>query len=52
MKLKHKWHFDWPWEMVRLRDWFYMIGSGCIPPIVFLHVRVLGVCSTWEISLS
>lgn len=44
----HEWHFDLPWHMVYLRDWFYMVNMGYIGPIRFLHVRVLGIRSTWE----
>ena len=47
---KHKWVFDWPWEMVNLKDWFYMVNVGSILPVIFLHVRILGVRSIWEIE--
>lgn len=45
--LTHEWKFDLPWEMARLRDWFYMVNHGYIYPTVFLHVRVLGLRSLW-----
>lgn len=51
MKVKHEWKFDLPWHMVRLRDWFYMVNSGYIAPVHFLHVRVFGLRSLWMIEL-
>jgi hypothetical protein len=50
MKLTHKWHLDFIWDMVNWWHWFYMVNHGYIQPTVFLHVRILGVCSTWEIE--
>lgn len=49
METRHKWFFDWPWHLVHLRDWFYMVNTGYIPPITYLHVRILGFRSTWEV---
>ena len=43
----HAWIFDWPWEMVKLRDWFYMVNVGYIESTVFLHVRFFGIRSLW-----
>lgn len=50
MKYSHEWHFDWPWEMVDFRDWLYMVNTGYIPFTDCLHVRVLGIRSTWLIN--
>jgi len=50
MAADHQWVFDWPWHMGRLRDWFYMVNTGSIPPLFFLHVRILGVRSVWTIK--
>lgn len=44
----HEWKFDLPWHMVDLKDWFYMVNVGLIPPVWFLHVRVCGIRSLWE----
>lgn len=49
MKIKHEWIWDWPWELVDLKDWFYMVNVGYISPIIFLHVRILGLRSLWKI---
>lgn len=49
MSIEHEWKFDFPWEMVNLKDWFYMINKGYIAPAFYLHVRVLGVRSMWVI---
>ena len=46
----HKWKFDLPWHMVKLKDWFYMVNVGYIHPIHFLHVRILGIRSLWGFS--
>ena len=43
----HRWYFDYPWEMVDLRDWFYMVNAGFLGSQVFLHVRFLGIRSRW-----
>ena len=43
----HRWYFDYPWEMVALRDWFYMVNAGFLGHQVFLHVRVLVIRSRW-----
>lgn len=51
MKSAHKWIYDWPWEMVDMFDWFYMVNTGRIGATVFLHVRVLGLRSLWEIQI-
>lgn len=47
--IEHKWIFDWPWEMVRLSDWFYMVNIGRIGDTVYLHVRILGIRSLWTV---
>ena len=46
---RHEWHWDWPWHMVDLRDWFYMVSSGEFGG-TYLHVRVMGMRSVWIIS--
>ena len=46
---EHKWKFDLPWEMVHLRDWFYMVNPVNWNGTLYLHVRVLGIRSLWEI---
>lgn len=46
-KITHQWWFDLPWHMVNLKDWFYMVNTGKIGAYRFLHVRVLGIRSTW-----
>jgi hypothetical protein len=46
---KHEWIWDWPWHMVDLRDWFYMVNVGEFGDM-FLHVRVLGLRSLWTFS--
>ena len=43
---KHVWVWDWPWHMVNLRDWFYMVNVGFFG-LMHLHVRVLGLRSLW-----
>jgi len=45
---RHEWNFDWPWEMVRLKDWFFMINTGHVDYTIYLHVRVLGIHSLWR----
>lgn len=47
----HEWTFDLPWHMVDLKDWFYMVNTGFIPPTYFLHVRILGLRSLWKIEI-
>ena len=49
VKVKHEWTFDLPWHMVDGWDWVYMVNSGLIPPVCYLHVRILGVRSLWMI---
>jgi len=51
MKFQHEWKWDWPWHMVDLRDWFYMVNSGYITPVYFLHVRFFGLRSVWMIAV-
>ncbi len=46
---KHEWIWDWPWFLVDLRDWFYMVNTGYIPPFYYYHVRILGLRSLWKI---
>lgn len=54
---EHFWSFDWPWEMTRLRDWFYMVKfKGHIVPTTnfahcYTHIRVLGFYSRWKIRI-
>ena len=47
-KYNHEWRYDFPWHMVNLRDWFYMVNVGDVG-VVFLHVRILGIRSLWTI---
>jgi len=49
MEFRHHWKFDWPWEMVDIKDWFYMVNDGYMAPVHFLHVRILGVRSLWTV---
>jgi hypothetical protein len=49
MKAEHEWGFDFPWEMVNLRDWFYMVNRGAFGAYYF-HVRILGIRSTWIVD--
>lgn len=46
----HTWHWDWPWHMVRIKDWFYMVSVGKINNDYYLHLRILGIRSRWKIS--
>jgi hypothetical protein len=48
--ITHKWKFDNPLHMVKLKDWFYMVSWGYFMQTCFLHVRILGVRSLWEIK--
>ncbi len=50
--VQHDWKLDFPWQMVDMKDWFYMVNSGYILPVLYLHVRILGVRSVWEIIWS
>lgn len=45
----HEWKWDYPWEMVRIRHWFYMVNTGFIDSHYCLHVRIFGLRSTWEV---
>jgi len=47
---KHEWVWDWPWHMVNIKDWFYMVNHGFIYPTYFLHVRILGLRSLWTFT--
>jgi len=49
-KWVHQWKFDLPWHMGHLKDWFYMVNVGHFAGTVFLHVRILGVRSLWEVE--
>lgn len=51
MNIKHAWIFDLPWDMVNIKDWFYMVNSGYINHVHFLHVRVFGIRSLWMIEI-
>jgi hypothetical protein len=46
----HEWKWDWPWEMVDLRDWFYMVNTGFLENYWYLHVRVFGLRSMWRVA--
>jgi hypothetical protein len=35
--------FDWPWDMVRLRDWFFYKNCAVYNGTMFSHFRVLGI---------
>lgn len=34
--------FDLPWDMVRLRDWFYMRNCATWNGVMYSHFRILG----------
>lgn len=50
MSFQHAWMFDLPWHMADLRQWFYMVNTGYIYPVYFLHVRILGIRSLWTVE--
>lgn len=54
-----EYNWAWPWQMVRIRDWFYMANWGATPEwescedqnafTIHTHVRVLGLAVTFRI---
>ena len=51
LKSRHDWFWDWPWDVVRIGDWFYMVNSESDFWISYTHVRVFGIRSRWIIKI-
>lgn len=41
--MKTKYIFDYPWDMVRLRDWFFYKNNATWNNVMYSHFRILGI---------